>query len=46
MEAFGILGMSLSTMGFIYALNALDRISKLEKQLRETGALPEEHETD
>ncbi len=39
MEAFGIIGMTLGTMGFIFAMNALARISKLEKQLKETGVL-------
>ena len=29
--------MSFGTMGFIFALNALTKISKLEKQLTETG---------
>ena len=35
MEAFGIIGMSLVTIGFIFALNAMDKVSKLEKQLQE-----------
>ena len=33
MEAFGIIGMSFGTLGFIFSLNALGRIDKLEKQL-------------
>ena len=39
MEAFGIIGMTLGTMGFIFAMNALARIAKLEKQLKEAGVL-------
>ena len=39
MEAFGIIGMTLGTMGFIFSMNALARIAKLEKQLKETGIL-------
>ena len=35
MEAFGI-------MGFIFAISALARISKLEKQLKEAGVLNKE----
>lgn len=42
MDAFGIIGMSMGTLGFIFALNALDQISKLKKQLRESGTLPQE----
>ena len=43
MEAFGIIGFSLGTMGFIFAINALAKISKLEKQLKETGVLDKEY---
>ena len=39
MEVFGIIGMTLGTMGFIFAMNALARIGKLEKQLKEAGVL-------
>jgi|TARA_B110000495_G_scaffold190822_1_gene193334 hypothetical protein len=42
MEVFGIIGMSMGTMGFIFALSALDQVSKLKKQLTESGALPQE----
>ncbi len=42
MEAFGIIGMSMGTMGFIFALSALSQISELKKQLRESGTLPQE----
>ena len=30
MEAFGIMGMSLGAMGFIFALSALSKLSKLD----------------
>ena len=39
MEPFGIIGFSLGTMGFIFAMSALARVSKLEKQLKGSGAL-------
>ena len=42
MEAFGIIGMSMGTMGFIFGMNAMNQVSKLEKQLKEAGLLPEE----
>ena len=42
MEAFGIIGMSMGTVGFIFALSALDQIKKLEKRLQESGALAED----
>ena len=50
MEAFGIIGMSfgvmalgVGAMGFIFANSALAKISKLEKQLKETGVLDKEY---
>ena len=46
MEAFGILGFSLGTIGLIYAMNALGKISKLEQQLKEAGVLDQEYESD
>ena len=45
MEVFGIIGMSLGAMGLIFALNASARISKLEKQLTETGVLGKEYKS-
>ena len=45
MEVFGMVGMSFGTMGFIFALNALAKISKLEKQLTETGVLDKEYKS-
>jgi hypothetical protein len=44
MEAFGIIGMSLGTMGFIFGMAALAKVSKLENQLKETGVLKKEYE--
>jgi len=46
MEAFGIIGMSLGTMGFIFAINAITRIGKLEKQLKETGVLDKDFKSE
>ena len=46
MEAFGIIGMSLGTLGFIFAINAMARISKLEKQLKDTGVLPKDFDSE
>lgn len=42
MEVFGILGMSLGVMGFIFALSALTKVTALEKQLQQKGLLNEE----
>ncbi len=46
MEAFGIIGLSLGSMGFIFAMSALAKISKLEKQLKEKGVLDKEYKSD
>ena len=46
METFGMVGFSLGTVGFIFALVALDKISKLEKRLKETGVLDKEYKSD
>ena len=46
MEAFGMLGMSMGTMGFIFALSAMNQVSSLQKQLKEAGLLPEESEAE
>ncbi len=45
MEAFGIIGMSFGTTAFVFALNALNKISKLEKHLKGTGVLDEKYES-
>jgi len=39
MEAFGIIGMSLGTMGFIYGIMCYQRIEKLTKTLKDKGIL-------
>lgn len=39
MEAFGIIGMSMGTMVFIFALNAIARIDRLEGPLKDCGLL-------
>ena len=46
MEVFGIIGMSLGAMGFIFAISAWAKISTLEKQLKETGVLGKEYKSD
>ena len=46
MEYFGIIGMSLGTMGFIFSLNALGQIAKLEKQLKEIGILEKNNKSE
>ncbi len=43
---FGIIGMGLGTTGFTSAQSALAKISKLEKQLNETGVLDREYKSD
>lgn len=39
MEALGIVGMSMGTLGFLFSMSALARITKLEKELKESGLL-------
>ena len=39
MEAFGIIGISLGAMGFIFGISAFTRLAKLEKRLKDTGVL-------
>ena len=41
-EAFGIIGMSLGTMGFILGIITQGRIDKLENILKELGVLDQE----
>ena len=45
MEAFGIIGMSFGIVGFIFAMSALAKISKLEKHLKEIGTLDKEYKS-
>lgn len=46
MEVFGIIGMSMGSMGFVFAISAMCQVSALEKRLRESGALPSDDESD
>ena len=52
MEAFWSIGMSIGVTGFIFALigltsalSALAKISKLERQLKETGVLDKKYKS-
>jgi len=45
METFGIIGMSFGLSGLVMAMSALAKISKLEKQLKETGVLDKEYKS-
>lgn len=44
MESFGIMGMSLGSIAFIFSLSALTRIAALEKKLKKLEALNENSE--
>jgi hypothetical protein len=46
MEAFGIIGMSLGSVGMIFALTALAKIARLEEQLKAKGVLNGEIKSD
>tara|TARA_B100000959_G_scaffold71320_1_gene75629 strand:+ start:1062 stop:1205 length:144 start_codon:yes stop_codon:yes gene_type:complete len=46
MEVFGLLGMSLGTMGFIIGIICLKKIEKLTKTLKENGILEENYKED
>lgn len=37
-------GFALGALGFIFSISALAKIRKLEKQLKESGALEDRHE--
>ena len=41
MEAFGIIGMSLGTVGLVFALVATSRLDKLIKHLKENDIIDE-----
>jgi len=43
METFGTIGMPFGVIGFIFAMSALVKITKLEKRLKETGVLDKEY---
>ena len=46
MEALGSIGMSFGLMGFVFSIIVMNRISSLEKQLKEAGVLGEEYEPE
>ena len=46
MEVFGIIGMSMGTMGFIFGINAMKSVAALKKQLKESGVLTEEPKSE
>ena len=37
METFGIIGMVFGVLGFVFGVNALAKVSRLEKQLQQRG---------
>ena len=45
METFGIIGMVFGLSGLAMARKALAKISRLEKQLKETGVLDKEYKS-
>ena len=46
MESFGILGMVFGMSALAFALMATQKIDKLVKQLKESGVLDKEYESD
>ena len=49
MEVFGIIGLSMGTLGFVYGLGAQNEVAKLrkehealKKELKESGVIKEE----
>ena len=46
MEVFGLLGMSLGTMGFIFGIICFKKIEKLTKTLKEKGILEENYKEE
>jgi len=46
MEAFGIIGMSLGTMGFIFGIMCMGKLEKLIKTLKEKGVLDEDYKEE
>jgi len=45
MEVLGLIGMSIGTMGFIFSMAALVRISALEKRLKELKVLDQDYKS-
>jgi hypothetical protein len=41
MDAFGIMGMGLGALGFIFALTAMQQIKNLERKLKQFDVIPE-----
>lgn len=39
METFGIIGMTFGILGFVFGVNALSRLTKLEKRLTDSGVI-------
>ncbi len=42
MEGFGIAGMAMGILGFIFAISSLKRIDNLEKKLKELNVIDED----
>jgi len=45
MESLGTIGMSFGIIGFIFAMSALVKITKLQKRLKEIGVLDKEYKS-
>ena len=43
---FGLMGMSLGAMRFIFGIICMGKLGTLEKQLKESGVLKEQTESD
>ena len=41
MEVFGLIGMSMGTMGFVFGVISMNRINKLELKLKELNVIDE-----
>jgi len=45
MEVFGIIGMSMGTMGFIFGIASMSRINKLELKLKELNVIDKDYKS-
>ena len=45
MEVFGLIGMSIGTLGFIFSMAALVKIYSLEQKLKEISILDPEYKS-
>ena len=45
METFGLIGLPFGLIGFVFALNALNQVSELERKLKEAGVLDDERKS-